>query len=249
MAYRTTCFLDVGDHPLFRYPVVDAALHDVWAQRIAAGDWLGQGQDDVAKPPLYPPFLAALYATFGRQVAVVQCVQLVFGAISAVLAAMVGARLLGRAAGRIAGLLAAFYAPTVFFELQLVTPSLSIVLNLAAMLALLGAMGWNVDGAQPASAALPKTRLLFTAAGLLLGLSAGVRPDVLLPGCLVAIYVLWEGRRAAWRQLAAGVAHCSPSAFCWCLCPLPCGTTTSLDVLFCFQQCRNELLHRQLRRR
>jgi cytochrome c-type biogenesis protein CcmH/NrfG/4-amino-4-deoxy-L-arabinose transferase-like glycosyltransferase len=236
LAYRGLCFADAGAHPLLRFPVVDAALHDGWAQRIAAGDWLGQ-VDDVAKPPLYAYFLAGIYATFGRHVAVVQWVQLALGAISAVLIAMIGARLLGRVAGRIAGLLAAFYAPMVFFELQLVTPSLSILLNLAATLALLATM--RESGQSPASQQAEKSGRrsqgadarsagqnasvahglrqavahdgkrcgsLFFVAGLLLGLSAGVRPDVIVPGGLVAAYVLWQQRRAAWRQLAGSVA-------------------------------------------
>jgi cytochrome c-type biogenesis protein CcmH/NrfG len=208
LIYRAVCFLDAGAHPLFRYPVVDAALHDQWAQRIVAGQWLGQ-VDDVAKPPLYPYFVAAIYGMFGREVAVVQWVQLVLGAVSAALIAMIGARLLGRAAGCIAGFLAAFYAPLVFFELQLVTPALSIFLNLAAMLALLGTMRDDPDDGlsqsgpaspptkaevSPSTPSLPRVCLLFFVAGVLLGLSAGVRPDVLLPGCLVAGYVLWGTR-------------------------------------------------------
>jgi tetratricopeptide (TPR) repeat protein len=236
LAYRGLCFADAGAHPLLRFPVVDAALHDGWAQRIAAGDWLGQ-VDDVAKPPLYAYFLAGIYATFGRHVAVVQWVQLAFGAISAVLIAMIGARLLGRVAGRIVGLLAAFYAPMVFFELQLVTPSLSIVLNLAATLALLATMrelgqprvpeqseksGRRAQGADASGAGQNRSvghcfcqavahdgkrcGFLFLVAGLLLGLSAGVRPDVIVPAGLVAVYVLWQQRRDAWRQLAGRVA-------------------------------------------
>jgi tetratricopeptide (TPR) repeat protein len=206
LACRALCFLDAGAWPLFRYPVVDAALHDVWAQRIVAGDWLGQGPDDVAKPPLYPYFLAAIYAACGRQVAVVQCVQLGLGAISAVLMAMLGARLLGRVAGRIAGLMAAFYAPMVFFELQLLTPSLSIILNLAATLALLKTTQEDADDAVPGQAARARSSLPCIAAGLLFGLSAGVRPDVLLPAFLVTIYVFWQARHIPWRRLAAKLA-------------------------------------------
>ncbi len=95
LAFRGLCFLEAGNHPLFQYPVVDAAHHDLWAQRIAAGDWLGDGPDDVAKPPLYPYFLAALYTLFGRHVALVQWTQFVLGACSCVLLALLGARLLG----------------------------------------------------------------------------------------------------------------------------------------------------------
>ncbi len=91
------------------------------------------------------------------------------------------------------------YAPLVFFEMQLLTPAVTIVLNLSAMLLLLSAKSWS------------SWRL--AAAGGLLGLSAGVRPDVLLPVLLVAAYALWAARAVPWRRriaaggcLAAGLA-------------------------------------------
>jgi tetratricopeptide (TPR) repeat protein len=193
LAYRAWCFGEAGGHPLFRYPVVDAGYHDDWALRMAAGDWLGHGPDDVFKPPLYPGFLALLYCAFGRHVWLIQCVQHLLGALSCVLVAVLGARLLGRNAGRLAGLIAAIYAPFVFFELQLLTPAVSVVLNLAALLLLLPAEG------RPGGARL-------AAAGALLGLSAGFRPDVLMPAAMLFGYLVWQGRDLPWRRLAAGAA-------------------------------------------
>lgn len=190
MAYRAACFWAVGGHPVFRFPVVDAGYHDAWARRMVAGDRLGHGPDDVFKPPLYPGFVALLYRGFGRHIWIVQWVQHVLGALSCVLLAVLGGRLLGRRAGLVAGFLAAAYAPYVFFELQLLTPAVGLFLNLAALTLL-----------APRRRA-PRYRR-FLAAGLLLGLSSGVRPDTLLPASLVLAYLLFENWRAPVRQLSA----------------------------------------------
>ena len=198
LAYRALCFSVVGAHPLLRHPVVDAGYHDAWARRIADGDWLGHGPDDVFKPPLYPYFLAGLNAPFGRHIALVQWVQHVLGAVSCVLVALLGARLLGPAAGRLAGFISAGYAPYVFFESQLLTPPLSILLNLVAIHLL-------------ASPERGVGRGRLAAAGALFGLSAAVRPDVLLPAALVVLYLMFHHRRLGRRRLAIG-AVCLASA-------------------------------------
>jgi len=193
LAYRVVCFAVVGGHPLFRQPVVDAGHHHAWARRIAAGDLLGHNQDDVFKPPLYAYFLAGLYAVAGPSVAAAQWAQHLLGAASCVFVALLGARLLGRTTGIVAGLLAALYAPSVFFECQLLTPALGIALSLAALLLLI--------------ASLDKPHYLrLLAAGALLGLSAGVRPDVLLPAGLVVLFLLLHHLRTRRGPLAASAA-------------------------------------------
>ena len=193
IAYRVACFCEAGGHPLFRFPVVDAQYHDEWAKRMAAGDWLGHGPDDVFKPPLYPGFLAVLYSVFGRSIWLIQWSQHILGAFSCVFLAILGGRLVGRRAGIIAGFLAAGYAPYVFFELQLLTPALSLFLNLAAIILVLPSWKGRCYG-----------RLL--AAGLLFGLSVGVRPDVVVPASLVLLYLVFENRHMPSRQLAVRVS-------------------------------------------
>jgi len=193
LAYRGLCFYDTREHQLYCHPVVDAEYHHAWAERIMAGDWLGYGPDDVFKPPLYPYFLAGLYSVFGLHIAVVQWTQYVLGAFSCVLLALLAARLLGRATGRVAGLISAGYAPYVFFESQLLTPGVSIFLSLAALLVLIPPAGRPGYGR-------------LAVAGLLFGLSAGFRPDVLLPALLVLGYLLFESRPMPLGRLATCVS-------------------------------------------
>ena len=47
LMYRGLCFPTIKDIPIIASPVVDAAYHDQWAQRIAGGDLWGRGPDDV----------------------------------------------------------------------------------------------------------------------------------------------------------------------------------------------------------
>jgi tetratricopeptide (TPR) repeat protein len=189
LVYRGLCFSFLHDHPLFTHPVVDAAYHDAWARRIVCGDWLGHGPDDVFKPPLYPYLLAAIYAVVGRHLHLVQWAQFVLGSVSCVFVAVLAARLLRRTAGILAGLISALYAPFVFFELQLLTPAISIFLNLAAMLLLVpppdrtGRCGF----------------VRCMCAGVVIGLSAGVRPDVVLPAMAVVFYLMGRLSRTSWR--------------------------------------------------
>lgn len=184
--YRALVFSEAGDHVLLRQPIVDAGYHDAWAWRVACGDVIGHGPDDVFKPPLYPMLLGGIYQLADRDIAVVQVVQLAMGVASCCLLAMLGGLMLGRWPGRIAGLASAVYAPMVFFELQLLTLPVTLLLNLAALLVLLA--GWD----------RARWRAMVPA-GLLLGLSAGVRPDVLAPvGLIGAVLVLRELR--PWRR-------------------------------------------------
>ena len=76
----------------------DSLAYDEWARRIAGGDWMG---DQVFyQAPLYPYFLATVYAAVSDDLLVVRVVQAVVGSFSAVLLALATARFLrSRSAG------------------------------------------------------------------------------------------------------------------------------------------------------
>ena len=178
MAYRGLYFLEVRQHPLFLNPVIDAEQHHAWAQRVSSGLILGRGPDDVFKPCLYPLLLGGVYYLFGPNITVIQWFQFILGSVSAALTALLGAILMGKRLGIIAGFVCALYAPFLFFEGQLLTPALSVFLNLTLTLMLLrSSPSWGKIG-------------------LLGGVSAGVRPDVLAPLILVCGYRFWTLSRA-----------------------------------------------------
>jgi len=188
LLYRGVCFSILRGHPLLVHPIVDAGFHDAWAHRIVCGNWLGHGPDDVFKPPVYPYFLAAIHAVFGRQVHAVQWAQFLLGALSCAFVAILAGRLLGRTTGWVAGLISALYAPYVFFELQLLTPSVSVFLNLLAVLLLV----------TPSDR--PRGYLRDFGAGVVFGLSAGVRPDVAAAALLVVLLLVGRWDRSVWRR-------------------------------------------------
>src|SRR6476469_7911545 len=100
--------------PFFDVLLGDAHGYDLWAQRLAAGDWIGT--DVFYQAPLYPYFLGAVYTIFGRDLLVVRIVQALIGSASCVLLGMAGARLFSKRVGLIAGLALALWAPAIFFD-------------------------------------------------------------------------------------------------------------------------------------
>jgi len=59
---RLFYLIQIESIPLFYHLAGDGRTYDEWAQRIAAGDWLGQGV--FYQAPLYPPFLGGLQRIF-----------------------------------------------------------------------------------------------------------------------------------------------------------------------------------------
>jgi len=100
--------------PLFYFLAGDGRTYDEWGQRIAAGDWLGQGV--FYQAPLYPYFLGVLQFFIGHNLWLIRFLQIILGAISCGLLYLVGDRLFSRAAGIVAGLLLASYAPAIFYD-------------------------------------------------------------------------------------------------------------------------------------
>ena len=115
----------------------DAREYDAWAQRIAGGDWVGSGV--FYQAPLYPYFVGAVYALFGRDLAVLRVIQALLGSVSCVLVAYAAGRLISKPAGAVAGFALAFYAPAIFFD-GLVQKSVLDVLFVSAALALVASL-------------------------------------------------------------------------------------------------------------
>jgi tetratricopeptide (TPR) repeat protein len=128
MLVRLVHVLQIRGAPFFSVLMGDSHGYDLWAQRIAAGDWLGQ--EVFYQAPLYPYVLGIIYSIGGRHLLLVRIVQIVIGSASCALLALAVSRLFspppglargpatgeGRRAGIIAGLMLALYAPAIFFD-------------------------------------------------------------------------------------------------------------------------------------
>ena len=114
LALRAWHIHQIAAAPFFDLRMGDAASYDAWARTILAGDWIGH--DVFYQAPLYPYFLALVYATAGSSVAAVRIVQAVLGAASSALLADAGWRLFSRRAGLVAGFMLASYPPAIFLD-------------------------------------------------------------------------------------------------------------------------------------
>ena len=114
LTLRICYLIQINAIPLFYNLAGDGRTYDEWGQRIAAGDWLGQGV--FYQAPLYPYFLGLFQFVFGHNLWLVRFLQIILGSVSCGLLSLIGERLFSRAAGIAAGLILAFYAPAIFYD-------------------------------------------------------------------------------------------------------------------------------------
>lgn len=167
----------IREAPAFDVLMGDAAAYDAWARRLSAGDWVGT--DVFYQAPLYPYFLAVVYALAGRDLLVIRIVQALVGATAAVLLAAAGTRLFSRRVGLVAGFGLALYAPAIFFD-GLLQKS---VLDVFFVCLMLWVASRLVDH--------PQQGRLWLALGLTMGALSLTRENAL---ALVAVAVGWSLR-------------------------------------------------------
>jgi hypothetical protein len=130
-ALRVAHVLALRDSPFFTHLVVDPEYYDAWAQRIAAGDWLGARA--FYMDPLYPYVLGALYRAVGRDLLLARSMNVAFSAGTCLLVARIGRQIGGATVGALAALGFALYAPDVFYVGEVDKTSLSLLLGAAAL--------------------------------------------------------------------------------------------------------------------
>ena len=114
VAVRLLHIWQIQPSPFFHVLLGDANGYDQWAQRLAAGDWIGT--EVFYQAPLYPYFVGLVYKVFGRDLLILRICQALIGSASCALLGMAGARLFSKPVGLIAGLALALYAPAIFFD-------------------------------------------------------------------------------------------------------------------------------------
>ena len=176
--------------PLYFNPLGGNLPYLIAAESISGGDLIPFDGPVSLNSPAYPYLLAALYEVLG--VNAFYGVRVVTGAIDAgtcALVALLAFRHWGPIAGWASGLLLAVYGPLIFFAVDLNEVPFTLFLLTAGVVVLdrAGRVGHYAVG------------------GLLLGLTAATRPNVLLAG-LAALAVPWMRRfpRPAVATLALG---------------------------------------------
>jgi len=145
---------------------MDALYHHEWAVSIIKGGWLGK--DAFFRAPLYPHFLALLYQIFGINLLVPRITQSMIGSLNCVLVAMIGTALFNKKVGIIAGIIASLYPLFIYFDNELLIPTVLIFLVLLGTYLILKLDATNVS----------KGAWFYT--GVVWGLAAITRPNVLL---------------------------------------------------------------------
>lgn len=186
LAVRLVYLWEVSDSPLWLVKMGDARSYDLWARRLAAGDWLGG--DVFYQAPLYPYFMGAVYATLGDGPWTLRVIQCLLGATGCTLLAVAGRRLAGRAAGLTAGLMLALYPPAIFFD-GLIQKTTLTSFFLCALLAVIAG-----------STREPRSVSRWLAAGAVTGLLALVRENALVLALLAPAWVAFAFRRFGSRR-------------------------------------------------
>jgi len=187
---RVIYVLQARANPQFDAPLMDPGYHDEWASQLAAGTWRPAGP--FFRAPLYPLFLAAIYALAGHDYLVPRLVQAVLGSASCVMLYAIGRRLFSRITGLLAGLIAALYWILIYHDNELLIEPLFVFLMLAFFHTLLSALD------------APPRPARWALAGLCFGLAAIARPTILIFAPALA-WLFWRRRRQG-RPVAAVLA-------------------------------------------
>lgn len=167
--------------PFYTIASVDGAIYDEWARRLLEGGGLGEGV--LYLGPLYPLFMAAVYAIFGASLPALKMVQVVLGAVSCGLVHEITRTLFGRRAALLAGLAAAAYGQFVFYAGTVMIVNVQVPLVLGLALAALHGLRRPGVG-------------IWLLCGALLGLSALARQTTLLVAPVLALWILFGLRGA-----------------------------------------------------
>lgn len=163
---RTAHYFQIkANDPYFSLPTVDPRVYHEWAIRLSGGDWIGT--DVFEMSPGYPYFLGVLYWMFGSGFEVSHIANAALGSLAVLFIWLLGRIVFGWREALVAAAFAALYPMFIYTGGDLLSENLQITLN-AIMLVCL-------------CAGIKRPRWwLFLLAGVMLGLSALCRPNVLL---------------------------------------------------------------------
>jgi 4-amino-4-deoxy-L-arabinose transferase-like glycosyltransferase len=194
LGLRAAYLLEFSNDPEFTAPAVDAGYHDYWARALAFGDW--RPPTDFAdplirttpffRPPGYPYFLAAAYRLLGPGYLGPRIVQMLLGVFNCLLAFALARRLFGSGVALVAAFFMSFYWSFIYFEMEFLEPVAAVTLSLLLIYVL---TSWTEAHSARRAAA----------AGVVLGLFALVRTNVLLFAVASVAWSWWISKRQGLR--------------------------------------------------
>lgn len=172
--------LELRKSPLFYSPQMDALYHIEWAERIISGDIIGK--EVFFRAPFYPYLLALIIKIFNGNLFFMRIFQGLIGSLSVFLIYLTAEKFFSKKVALFSSIVATLYGPFIYFTGEFLIVSLIIFLNLLIFLALYRAI---------------KNPSFFNwlLAGVLSGLSAIARPNILLPALLLPILLFFLYRK------------------------------------------------------
>jgi tetratricopeptide (TPR) repeat protein len=182
LAVRFLFLVEISRSPFFAYHGLDSHEYHAMALALLDGTW--PGPVPFARPPLYPVFLALLYAVLGSGLFTIRLIHAAIGAANCVLVFRIARSLFrGRFVPLAAAAICCLHGTLVYLDAQLLPTALDSFLLLLAVLALLRAG----ERRRPAWWLVP---------GLCIGLGAINRGVILLFLPVAAVWMIGILRRA-----------------------------------------------------
>jgi Flp pilus assembly protein TadD len=189
-ALRFVHLLQARSVPIFDALLMDGQSYSAWADRIVAGDWLG---DRIFyQAPLYPYFLAVVKLAAGNDLWRIRLVQIAIGSAACGVLFLAGRAFFSRTAGIVAGVLLAIYPPAIFFDGLIQKANLGLLWTVLLL--------WSLARARTIPGA-PR----FALVGVFLGLLMLTREETLLLVLAIgpwAFFATTEGTRPVLGFLA-----------------------------------------------
>ena len=189
--FRGAYLWEVGRSAEFDLFSMDTEYNLEWARAIATGVWESPWDrlDGAAffRAPLYSYGLAGFFRVFGEDLYLARVFQLGLGVLSCVLTYFVGTLALGRRVGLGAGCVTAVYWVLAYFEAEFLLPVALVFLALASFALLFVAVR-------------RRSSLLALLAGLVFGLFAITRPNILVFFPVLCLWALALTRAEAFRR-------------------------------------------------
>ncbi len=157
----------------------DSVRYSTAAVNLLANGGFGEGY---TRAPVYPVFLAGIYALFGEKILAVRIAESVLGAALAVLIAVLAGRIAGAKVGVLAGLLWSVYPMAVFIAGLVYPETVATTLLACAVLCMV----------TTAEQELTPKRVLM--GGALFGLAALTKPIVLATIGVTTLWLIYWGR-------------------------------------------------------
>lgn len=187
LALRLIHLWEVCETPFFLHLHTDPFMYHHWAMEIAQGDYIGKSRPVFYLGPLYPYFLAMIYAVVAPSTLLACLFQVVLSTLSTGIIYHLGRRLFEPVIGLLSGLLAAFYGLFIFYSGLLLGATMIITLNLLMLVFLVEGMRHS-------------TWWKWMVAGICFGLSAAARGNIVLFGPFAVLSIVACMGWKSWRH-------------------------------------------------